>query len=948
MTLQGLALVFVLVLAPQLPAQGQKDAGPKNQRGAKEAGKCPKPQWDERVQFVPSKNSYEENEELTLTCPGDLKPSFSKVKCARELLRVSSGEPVYGDAWWGRNSTSAWMLIERAVECIETCKRPQWDSRLQLAPDKEKYKKNEEVMLSCPAGFQPSFTHIKCLGEDQPITSWNPVYTDPWVGRDSGGDWTRIQSSVECIETCKRPQWDSRLQLAPDEEKYKMNEEVMLSCPAGFQPSFTHVKCAREVQSVSHGKPVYREVWFGGDSGGDWTRIQSSVECIGKCQKPQWDARFIFDPDRGLYTPNEVVKMRCAEGYWSSAVEITCVKLYPRQGSSISHSGWIVRKDTGHWHRIEGNMTCVEDFQVVPGTLEISSTSIKLNWTCRLPDVCQRMRATCRLAVPSSPPCEAEEVKGEEMLHGGEGTFTCPPLQPFTVYSFTISLPPNKVLYTQLITTKESVPDKPEKLWLDPSTGSIKWQPLPSCKGKIIGYQLNITARRAHNGSFLEFKQVMVNQSVTQYTPPHQTPGSKYTVTVQGLTATGAGAASVLEFESYVSELQPYENLDNYCVVKKTLLAEEDAETCKRPRWDSRLQLAPDEEKYKMNEEVMLSCPAGFQPSFTHVKCAREVQSVSHGKPVYREVWLGRDSRGVWIRIRSNVECIEVLQVVPGTLEISSTSIKLNWTCRLPDVCQRMRATCRLAVPSSPPCEAEEVKGEEMLHGGEGTFTCPPLQPFTDYSVTISLPPSTVLFTWLVRTGETVPDKPEKLWLDPSTGSIKWEKLPSCNGEIIGYQLNITAWSAQDGGFLEMQRLRLSSSVTEHSLPGHSPGSSYVVTMQGVTNTGAGAASLWEFQTDSSDTPHPLDISCRSVRDISPSQGTVVLPLRPIARPPEMAREHQLIVVVTHNGTAVEGACSGEPQPFNASQQPGTYVAAVINLTASTDFVLGDRQGRRG
>ena len=61
-----------------------------------------------------------------------------------------------------------------------------------------------------------------------------------------------------------------------------MNEEVMLSCPAGFQPSFTHVKCAREVQSISHGKPVYREVWFGGDSGGDWTRIQSSVECIGK------------------------------------------------------------------------------------------------------------------------------------------------------------------------------------------------------------------------------------------------------------------------------------------------------------------------------------------------------------------------------------------------------------------------------------------------------------------------------------------------------------------------------------------------------------------------------------------------------------------------------------------------------------------------------------------
>ena len=44
-----------------------------------------------------------------------------------------------------------------------------------------------------------------------------------------------------------------------------------------------------------------------------------------------------------------------------------------------------------------------------------------------------------------------------------------------------------------------------------------------------------------------------MNQSVTQYTPPPQTPGSKYTVTVQGLTAAGAGEASLLEFQTYVS-----------------------------------------------------------------------------------------------------------------------------------------------------------------------------------------------------------------------------------------------------------------------------------------------------------------------------------------------------------------------------------------------------------
>ncbi|XP_074713050.1 uncharacterized protein LOC141938308 [Strix uralensis] len=364
--------------------------------------------------------------------------------------------------------------------------------------------------------------------------------------KDSG---PKNQGAAKETETCQRLHWGRGLQLAPDQDKYKKNQEVMLSCPDGFQPSFTHVKCTGKVLSISNGKPVYRETWNGRNSKGTWINIQPmfSVECI-------------------------------------------------------------------------------DILQVVPGSLEISSTSIKLNWTCRLPDVCQHIWARCRLEERSSPPCEAEEVKGEEMLHGQEGTFTCPPLQPFTVYSVTVSLPPSTILYTRLLRTKETVPDKPEKLWLDPNTGSLRWKALPSCRGEIIGYQLNITARRAHDGSFLEFKQVLVNQSVTQYTPLHQTPGSKYMVTVQGLTVAGAGAASLLEFQTYVSvsgqslglwpgsavtvvvvvlvlvllsagilwfvvsrkrkalpskaeedhytELQPYENLDNYCVIKESLLAD--------------------------------------------------------------------------------------------------------------------------------------------------------------------------------------------------------------------------------------------------------------------------------------------------------------------------------------------------------------------------------------
>ncbi|PKU35706.1 hypothetical protein llap_13986 [Limosa lapponica baueri] len=159
------------------------------------------------------------------------------------------------------------------------------------------------------------------------------------------------------------------------------------------------------------------------------------------------------------------------------AAEITCVKLNPRQGSPIPRSSWLVRNNMGHWRPMEGNMTCVDVFQIVPRTVEISTKNIKLNWTCRIPDACQHIWAMCCLAVPSSPPCEVEEVKGEKMLHGQEGTFACPPLQPFTVYSVTISLPPpSTILFTQLRRTKE--------MGMCPPTRNIKvpfaWQLSPS------------------------------------------------------------------------------------------------------------------------------------------------------------------------------------------------------------------------------------------------------------------------------------------------------------------------------------------------------------------------------------------------------------------------------------------------------------------------------------
>lgn len=78
-----------------------------------------------------------------------------------------------------------------------------------------------------------------------------------------------------------------------------------------------------------------------------------------KCQKPQWDPRLIFDREQGTFNPDEVVKVRCPEGYRPPPMEIKCVPLKPTEGSVIRRSGWVMRNGTDIWHPMTENLTCV-------------------------------------------------------------------------------------------------------------------------------------------------------------------------------------------------------------------------------------------------------------------------------------------------------------------------------------------------------------------------------------------------------------------------------------------------------------------------------------------------------------------------------------------------------------------------------------------------------------
>eukprot|EP00075_Anas_platyrhynchos_P012802 XP_027302055.1 receptor-type tyrosine-protein phosphatase kappa isoform X2 [Anas platyrhynchos] len=708
---------LLLALMPLLAAE-KMERDETGYRENRRQAVCPKPQWDSSLRFVPEKTSYDNGEELTLSCLTEDDPPLAVIRC------VAWSDWEY--AWEVTDKQGRSHHIEMYQACTGKCQKPLWDRRVMLVPRKGSYTLNEELRLSCPEGVKPSFTSAKCVREFQGVTSGQPDYGVSWWGRRDRGAWTLIEEPVACVVKCSRPQWDPDLHLAPERDVYEEGEEVTLSCPEGSLFPFQQAKCAWRPRAVPNGE--HKGTWTQKNESGKWVLIQSPTTCIRTCQKPWWDPRLRLAPEQEVYKENAEVTLSCPEGFQPSFTHMRCaggVQTAEHSGF-VDRTTWLGRKSTGVWIHIEGPVECLE--------------------------------------------------------------------------------------------------------------------------------------------------------------------------------------------------------------------------TCRKPSWDPRLRLAPDQEVYKENEEVTLSCPEGFEPSFTHIKCSREDQSIGAGKPVYREVWMGKDPGGAWTRIRSMVQCVEVF--MPGTLEVSTTSIKLNWTCSLPDACQRMQATCRLAGPSSPPCEAEEVTAQEMLHGQNGTFTCDHLQPFTFYSITISVPASTILFSRLLRTKATVPEKPEWLWLDASTGTLRWQALPSCKGEILGYQLNVTAWGPQDGGFLQVERLRLSSSVTEHPLPAHGPGTRYTVAVRGLTAAGAGAALLGTFQSNGSDTAAPPDASSRLVRDISPSQGTAVLRLRPIPWVPGAASEHQLLVAMTHNSTALEDACSGELQLFNTSHLPDTYVAAVLNLSNSTDFVLGD--GTRG
>ncbi|XP_044877953.1 uncharacterized protein LOC123373176 [Mauremys mutica] len=405
----------------------------------------------------------------------------------------------------------------RPTKTPEKCEIPRtWDSRLQFAPAGPSYAPGDSVTLSCPVGYRPSPPVIQCL---------------------SNGSQAVWSETPTCRGVCTRAgNWPPSVSAASPRTEFAVGEEVQVTCrQEQYEGRPAWVRCTETAGRV------------------EWDT--SNVSCVEKCPRPQWDPRLRFVPDRPFYGWNEQTMLSCPGGFQPSLSVIRCV----RWGQTWSH--WTVW-DQRAWRRITENVTCAETPRIIPGALEVSPTTIKLRWTCEPPESCQgswKIQAQCRLDGPQSDPCRRKGLTREQPLQGLDGTVTCSSLHPFTSYRVTISggypatRAPSTVLYSRRVTTSEAAPDQPEIEPLDPSTKTLRWKQLPPCKGEIVGYQLNITAWREYNSDFLEVEELWVNQSVTKYLLQPWRHGTKYTVTIQGLTAAGLGQASRWDFETEIS-----------------------------------------------------------------------------------------------------------------------------------------------------------------------------------------------------------------------------------------------------------------------------------------------------------------------------------------------------------------------------------------------------------
>nr|XP_060617079.1 receptor-type tyrosine-protein phosphatase epsilon-like [Anolis sagrei ordinatus] len=406
-----------------------------------------------------------------------------------------------------------------------------WLKLVAFSSEQEEFYVNDTASVSCQEIKDRRAYKVVCVADGE------------------GAAWDL--SRVPCLR-CQVPKsWDSRLEWTPQALTFGPEETLSLTCTKGYHPVPERVQC------------VVRTNKFG------W-----NVRPICKAEKGSTTSPPSTSPEPGPpLTTSKAPGGSCSRAEWPSSV--SAVEPSPKETFAIGEYVWVrchleqsfgpkenwilCREKDGHPEWDTSSLQCVEKPQVSKEELQASASSIRLRWGCSPPGPCQDwpFRGSCQLTRRPHGSCKKHRWRGWSPLTQNQ-TLHCDGLDPSSSYRVVVQGFHAKVgwhlLYEEDILTQDAVPDAPEREWLDLSSRVLRWGPPSPCKGAILGYQVNITGRRAYNATFLEEEQVRVNASERELQRETWRPGTNYTVTVQALTAAGPGQELRWEMETRIAE----------------------------------------------------------------------------------------------------------------------------------------------------------------------------------------------------------------------------------------------------------------------------------------------------------------------------------------------------------------------------------------------------------
>ncbi|XP_040191596.1 uncharacterized protein LOC120924666 [Rana temporaria] len=335
---------------------------------------------------------------------------------------------------------------------------------------------------------------------------------------------------------------------------------------------------------------------------------------------------------------------------------------------------------------------------------------------------------------------------------------------------------------------------------------------------------------------------------------------------------------------------------------------------CKKPTIENVNSLIMDKEYYKKGDRIIIRCNDGYYPTSSTMRCKNPHASLEWSP--------------------STVTCIGVTFT---DWKVTSIGISFQFSCtpQCPD-------TWRFDVQLCPKTDYFYYGGScKDLTGKGGTFT--DLKPSSRYNIQTKLHTEREQFNLVdkfIWTDDSVTSQPEILKV-PSMedNTIIW-RLSEEWGNIIGFQMNISASRDYNVSFAVDESLQFPPNVTEYKIP-LQYGTNYTIALRGLTTSGAKEVTTENIEIDIGDPPLHME---KTLHDDT-------LQLYPVPNLNGPIRSYEIIVFGGQEDNSIKECLTFKTTPYNFTWSPTRYTAAVLpaeNLTEPRTFTLGDNHHYNG